>query len=299
MRRRLTPAITLTALTAGAVGWMAAARYRTDRMRRRPAGAEPLEIATDVFCLGPRGRSQTNVYFVRDGGSWALVDAGWEQDAPRIEAAARALLGADSVPLAILLTHAHPDHAGSARALADAWRCPILLHPAEVEIACGDLAAIERFAGPLDRWVILPAMRAIGQRRRAAALARGSLTGLVRELGPDGRIPGLDGWTWIPTAGHTPGHVSFHRAADHVVLSGDALLNLRVNDPRGILLGRQGLSAPPWYTTWNGEAATASIAAIAALEPEVLGGGHGRPLTGPGTAAAIKAFTAALDGPRA
>lgn len=274
----------------GAVG-------RRSRARTRP-GEEPVEIAPDVFCLGPWGRTQTNVYLVRSGAAWALVDAGWEGDAARIETAARSLLGPGAAPAAILLTHDHPDHAGAARALAEAWRCPVFLHPAEAPIAAGDFAAMERDAGPLDRWVVLPAMRALGERRRAEVLARGSLAGLVRELEPGGAVPGLDGWEWLPTPGHTPGSVSFHRRADRVVLTGDALVTLQVNAAAGFLLGRQGLSGPPWYTTWRPRVARAAIAAIATLEPTVVGGGHGHPLAGPDTAAAVRAFAAQVAGAR-
>jgi len=65
-----------------------------------------------------------------------------------------------------------------------------------------------------------------------------------------------------------------------------------VNTATGVLLGRQGLSAPPWYTTWDREVARASIRAIADLEPSVLAGGHGHPLTGLGTASAVREFAA-------
>ncbi|MGB8019611.1 MAG: hypothetical protein WCF04_00115 [Candidatus Nanopelagicales bacterium] len=34
------------------------------------------QAAPDVYCLGPRGRTQTNVYSVRSGGSLVLIDAG-------------------------------------------------------------------------------------------------------------------------------------------------------------------------------------------------------------------------------
>ena len=267
------------------------------RARPRP-GEEAVEIAPDVFCLGPWGRTQTNVYLVRADAAWALVDAGWERDAARIEAAARSLLGPGVVPAAILLTHVHPDHAGAARVLGETWHCPILLHPAEAAIANGDFGAMERLAGPLDRWVILPAMRALGERRRAEVLQQESLAGLTRELEPNGVVPGVEGWEWILTPGHTPGHVSFVRPADRVVLTGDALVTLQVNALAGFLLGRQGLSGPPWYTTWNLRLARAAVAAIAALEPTVIGGGHGRPLAGPGTAAAVRAFEAQVAGAR-
>lgn len=266
------------------------------RSRHQEVGARPrpVEIAPDVFCIGPHGLTQTNAYLVHAGPAWALVDAAWKQDAARIEAAVHTILGADAVPAAILLTHAHPDHLGSARVLSEGWRCPILLHSSEIPIASGDFAAMEEFAGPLDRWVILPSMRAIGVRRREAVLRGGSLAGLIRGLEPDGVISGLPGWTWVATPGHTPGHVSFVREADRIVLTGDALVTLRVNSPSGFLLGRQGLSAPPWYTTWQRRLAATSIQALAALEPTAVGGGHGLPLVGPTTAAAVHEFALRL-----
>jgi glyoxylase-like metal-dependent hydrolase (beta-lactamase superfamily II) len=204
----------------------------------------------------------------------------------------RSVAGPETDPSAILLTHVHPDHAGAARELAATWGCPVLVHPAEIPIATGDFGAMARYAGPMDRWLVLPLMRAIGRRRREAILEAGSLAGSVRPLGLDGSIPGVDGWRWVHTPGHTPGHVAFVRALDRVVISGDALLTLRVNAVAGLLWGSQGLSAPPWYTTWDRDAARASIRAVAGLEPSVLGGGHGRPLTGPETAAAVREFAA-------
>jgi len=247
-------------------------------------------IAPDVYLLGPWGRTQTNAYLVRAGSSWTLVDAGWKGDGLRIQAAVRALLGPGADPSAILLTHVHPDHDGSAGELARAWGCPVFAHPAEVPFATGDFAAMGRYAGPLDRWLILPLMRVVGARRREAILAGSSLAGIVRPLPPAGAIPGMDGWEWIHTPGHTPGHVAYVRARDRVVISGDATLTLKVNAWSGLLRQEQGLSGPPWYTTWDQRAATDSIVAIADLEPSVLAGGHGLPMTGPGTAAAVRAF---------
>ena len=262
-------------------------------------GTVATEIAPGVYLLGPWGRTQTNAYLVGGGSSWILVDVGWGNDGPRIQAAVRGSLGPSVAPSAILLTHAHPDHGGSARELAAAWRCPVYVHQAELPLATGDFAAMERYAGPLDRWMILPLMRAIGSRRREAALAGSSLAGLVQALGPGGAIPGVEGWEWIHTPGHTPGHVAYVRARDRVVLSGDAILTLDVNALAGLLWQRQGLSGPPWYTTWDRQAAINSIVEIAALEPSVLAGGHGLPLAGPGTAAAVNAFAErAMQSPR-
>ena len=289
------------AASVAAVGILVASRMRRGRLAGRWAlegipGDPATEIAPDVFLLGPWGRTQTNAYLVRDRSTWALVDAGWANDAARIQGAARSLLGLGQLPSAILLSHAHPDHSGSARELAEAWGCPVYAHPAELLIATGDFAAMQRYAGPLDRWLILPVMRAIGRRRREAILTEGSLAGFVRPLPPGGAIPGLEGWLWIHTPGHTPGHVAYVRAHDRVVLSGDALLTLEVNTWSGILRQRQGLSGPPWYTTWDREVAIASITAIADVGPTVLAPGHGDPLSGPGTATAVDAFADRIAG---
>jgi glyoxylase-like metal-dependent hydrolase (beta-lactamase superfamily II) len=283
------------AILAGtaAVAVAGAALVRNRRHRRPgPATVVPTELADGVFCIGPWGRTQTNVYLVLAGASWVLVDAGWARDAERIRSAVRSVAGPDAAPAAILLTHVHPDHAGAARELAAGWGCQILVHPAELPIAHGDFGAMVRSAGPLDRWLILPVMRAIGRRRREAILEAGRLGGSVRALSDDGAIPGLEGWRWIPTPGHTPGHVAFTRDTDRIVISGDALLTLRVNAAAGLLRGSQGLSAPPWYTTWDQGAARASIRTLAGLEPTVLAGGHGRPIAGPTTAAAVRRFAA-------
>jgi glyoxylase-like metal-dependent hydrolase (beta-lactamase superfamily II) len=258
-----------------------------------PGGAEAArEIAPDVFCLGPSGRTQTNVYLVRSGSSWVLVDAGWAKDASRIGRAAQSLFGVDSRPAAILLTHVHPDHAGSALELARVWGCPVYVHPDELPIARGEFAAMVASAGPLDRWVVLPLLRVMGVRRRAAVLERSSLGAVARAFEPGSAVPGLPGWQCIATPGHTPGHVSFFRPGDRVLISGDALVTVEINTLIGLLTRRAGVSGPPWYTTFSRAAARESIGTLARLEPTVLAGGHGDPMTGTQTASALAVLAA-------
>lgn len=257
-------------------------------------GVTAREIAPDVVCIGPWGRTQTNVYLIRGATGWVLIDAGWAGDADRIEAAMRQVLGADQRPEAIVLTHAHPDHSGAAGELARRWSCPVFLHPEELPIASGDYGAMRKAAGPLDHWVVLPAMRVIGRRRREALLARNTLGEAARALRPGEPVPGLPGWEVVATPGHTPGHTSIFRPADRVLIAGDALVNLRLNSVHGLLRQQPGLSGPPWYTTWNPAAALTSIQSLAALGPTVLGPGHGRALTGPNTLNLVRALAAAL-----
>jgi len=251
-----------------------------------------------VYCLGPRGRTQTNVYFVRSGSSWALIDTGWAKDGPRIKRAAELVFGADTHPASILLTHSHPDHVGSALQLARIWDCAVYVHHDELPLASGDFSAIVASAGPLDHYVILPLMRAMGRRRREAMLSRSSLQEVVRAIEPDGELPGLPGWACIPTPGHTPGHVSFLRNEDHVLITGDAVVTMQLNTVSGLLLRKPGLSGPPWYTTWSRRAAVESVTTLARLEPTVVAGGHGTPMTGSATAGALRAFADHLSASR-
>jgi deazaflavin-dependent oxidoreductase (nitroreductase family) len=269
--------------------------FRVTDIRHEDGDTPVREIAPGVVCIGPWGRTQTNVYLVRETPGWVLVDTGWAGDADRIESATRQVLHGASWPQAILLTHAHPDHSGAARELADRWSCPVFLHPDELPIADGDFDTMREVAGPMDRWVVLPAMRMIGRRRREALLARNTLGDAARPLWAGEPVPGLPGWEVVATPGHTPGHVSLLRTADRILIAGDALVNLRLNSVSGLLQQRPGLSGPPWYSTWNRGRAVSSIQQLAALSPRALGPGHGRPLTGPDTLHRVQAFAATLD----
>lgn len=247
------------------------------------------EIAEDVWAIGPWGYTHTVVYLVNSGPGWTLVDAGWPGDGPRITAAVASIIGGET-PKGILLTHEHPDHEGDSRILAERWGCPVWVSPAELPIALRDFKAMQATAMPLDRWVILPVMRLMGSKRRAKTFSAGTLEPVVRTFDPANGIPGLPDWVAVPTPGHTAGHLSLFRPHRRVLLSGDAMVTSRIDTVRHLLMRRQGLSRPPWYTTWDADAARRSIALLADLAPDVVGSGHGQPMTGPGTLDAVMAF---------
>jgi glyoxylase-like metal-dependent hydrolase (beta-lactamase superfamily II) len=274
------------------------------------------------------------VYFVRSADSWALVDTGVTGCAPQISAAAAALFGPGSRPAAILITHSHPDHVGSAAELARTWGRPVYLHPDEFPMVLGDVDVFRRNTFPLDRWLILPLLRLGGTKRIEAIASRDGLCDLARVLevgapddesarvphgasgaadsapraegaigqahralqvagdaGARGPVPGIPGWQAIPTPGHTVGHVAFFRPEDRVLLSGDAVVTRP--GPLASLLGRDpGLALSPWYFTWDRAAARESAVKLAALEPRVIAGGHGRPLRGPHLAEELRTLAA-------
>ena len=260
------------------------------RRHLRPA-PQPKEIAPDVWWLKTgRGLSESNVYFVRSGSSWVLIDAAWPACGQMLTQGAAALFGPSTRAAAILLTHIHKDHSGAAVELARQWECPVFVHPNELPFAVPrDIAAIERYANPLDRWIILPLLRAMPRARVAALLSDTSLADVTRAFDPDA-VPGLPDWQCIPTPGHTPGHVAFFRPSDRVLIAGDALTTVNLNSVWDVLLQKQKLAAPPSISTWSWQATKDSIAVLARLEPRVIGGGHGNPMRGPATARALYAF---------
>jgi glyoxylase-like metal-dependent hydrolase (beta-lactamase superfamily II) len=264
------------------------------------------EIAPGVYCLEVgKGIMRSNVYFVRSGSSWVLIDAASANCGRFIRKTAESLFGANTPPASILLTHDHPDHAGSALELARLWGCPVYLHPDELPLAVnGNLSTFQKYANPLDRWLILPLLRAMPRRRVESMLSKASLKDVARAFDPAAAVPSLSDWECIPTPGHTPGHIALFRTSDRVLIAGDAILTVDLNSFWGFLLwalrlNKQRVSGPPWYSTWNRRAARESIAAFAGLEPRVLASGHGVPMTDDGTARELRAFADHFSGPAA
>lgn len=261
------------------------------RRRREADSGEPREIAPGVHFLAVgTGLLRANVYFVRSCLSWVLVDAAAAGCARVIRAAAESLFGKNSPPAAILLTHDHPDHAGSARELAQTWDCPVWAHPDEMPLILGGASVFHTFANPLDRWIVLPLLRVMGPMRAGSLVSRSSLGDVVRPFDPGAELPGLPGWEAVFTPGHTPGHVAYFRRSDRVLLTGDALVTVDLNSLRGLVSREAGVYGPPRYATWSWRVAKASIASLAELEPRVVAGGHGLPMTDPETPQRVQAF---------
>lgn len=254
---------------------------RTSRSSRR---RRPAEVAPGVFLFTIRG---SHIYFVRSGQSWVLIDAAWSNRGLLIKQTVEQLFGENTRPAAILLTHVHADHSGSALELARSWDLPLHVHPDEMPLTDGTYRP--EYADPIARWMIEPLMRLM-PRRAARMVAKTSLGDAALALDAQTDLPGLPDWEAIPTPGHTPGHVAFFRPSDRVLIAGDAVLTLNFNSLWDLLRNKQRVSGPPRISTWNWPAAKESVAALAALEPNVLACGHGKPMTGPGTAQTLRGF---------
>jgi len=252
-----------------------------------------VEIARGVHWLPIRG---TNVYFVRSGESWVLIDAGFPGSGRSITQTARRLCGAAGRPGSILVTHGHPDHVGSAVGLAAAWSVPILAPADEMPFIDGTALYPETLVAWLAR--VLP-------RRAMEKLIRDSDLGdAVRPFDPQAGVPGLPEWDCVPTPGHTPGHVAFFRPGDRTLIAGDAVLTIAWSSRLGgggagwlwdLVRREPRLSGPPTVVTCDWRDAAASVAALADLDPWVLATGHGTPFVGRSAAPALRAFAARCD----
>jgi len=82
----------------------------------------------------------------------------------------------------------------------------------------------------------------------------------------------VGGFTVIDSPGHSPGHVSYWRERDRVLITGDVVLNF--NPWKG---GVHELRRPPRMFTCDVERNAASARKLAALEPRTICFGHGPP----------------------
>ena len=210
-----------------------------------------------------------NAYLVGDAGSWVLVDACTPGNESRIQRAAERRFGRGSRPRAILLTHGHFDHAGSAGPLADAWGVPIYAHSLEVPYLTG-----QSHYPPFD-------LSSPGFFTRIARFFPTSTVNLGTRVGalePKQAIPGLAGWEIIETPGHTPGHVTFFRRKDGVLLAGDAVTTMNLDSFWDTVARRKQVCRPPVPATSNWKNARRSVELLAGLRPWLIAAGHGVPM---------------------
>ena len=216
-----------------------------------------------------------NVYFVGEPqttASWALVDAGLAMGAAPILDLAASRFGRESRPAAIVLTHGHFDHVGALEPLLAVWDVPVYAHPLELPFLTGraDYPPPDPTVG-----------RGLVSRLSPVEPERGiDLGGRVQPLPSNGQVPGMPGWQWIHTPGHSPGHVSLFRDTDRSLIAGDAVTTTKQESVFSVAMQKEELNGPPVFFTIDWEKARRSVETIASLQPTTVASGHGHPLRG-------------------
>ena len=150
--------------------------------------------------------AETNCYVVAPerGGPCVVIDAPGDLEGIAALLAANALY-----PQALLVTHAHIDHAGAAAGVVDKWKVKAYLHPDDEWLAADPMAQLRSlFGGTLPGW-----------------LDGGFEPPESWEYLSDGsalELAGID-FGVLHTPGHTPGHCCFHVADEGLLFSGDQL----------------------------------------------------------------------------
>lgn len=206
------------------------------------------QLADDVWHLNTFFLPNSiNVYLVGD----VLIDAGTRHSAKRI---LRDL--EDHTVTAHALTHAHPDHQGASREVCTALDVPYWV-PEDDAAAAEDPSKIA-----------MPNPKHLYPRFVVWAFT-GPGHPVDRPLREGDEVAGF---TVLDTPGHSPGHVSFWRESDRVLILGDVLNNI------DIVTGIPGLREPKTFVTTDPERNRESIKRLGPLEPSLVLFGHGAPL---------------------
>ncbi len=224
---------------------------------------------------------------VVDGGEVTLVDTGYPGDRDRVVASLERVGRSPADVAAVILTHAHPDHLGSAEHFRSVVGRPVLVHESEVANATGE--RIEQ--------VPIPTLLARVWRPDVAVWARDILSlkaARVERLGGAQTfahdvldIPGRP--VPVHTPGHTSGHTAFHLPERGALLVGDALMteHALVRTPGPCLL--------PSFFNLDDEQALASLQKLSDLAADVVVPGHGPAFVGSPADAVAAALGAASE----
>ena len=197
------------------------------------------------------GTLWSRVYLIEDE-TLTIVDTGPPWNASRVMKYIRSI-GRNPEELGlILMTHGHPDHAGSAVQLIKHTGASVVAHPGDTRTLSNQevrLSYLRLFGGPWTRFPFL----------------RGAPVSQTVEEG--GLLPILGGVRVVHTPGHTPGSVCYLLEDRGVLFSGDTIFSDGQSVSRSVPFPKSDL-----------EDYRRSLTRLATLEFDSLCGGHGAPL---------------------
>ena len=230
------------------------------------------------------GTDIVNWYLLEEGGKVTIVDAGCPAYRSQLEGALRDIGRTIEDVEAIVLTHAHIDHVGFAKALQEERGTPVHAHE-------GERPQAETGKPPPTEGSYVTAMlRHRTARRVVFHIARngGARPPKVANLstfgdGDELDVPGRP--RAIHTPGHSPGHCVLHVPAEGAAFTGDALCGWNT------VTGAPGPTLPPPEFSNSMARARDSLARIELIDAQVLYYGHGDPWRGGAAAAVAEART--------
>lgn len=175
-------------------------------------------LAPNTYRIKTAGDFINTFAFVEGDGSVTLVDCGISKAPPRIVAGLAELGKSPADVQRILLTHAHPDHAGGAADMVEQTSATgIGVHEDEAEYVqagrppMADQAELGPFGKVFARF---------GKNAKFSPAA-------VAELLTDGQLLDIGGGLRVHhTPGHSPGHISLVHEPSGTLITGDALFNM-------------------------------------------------------------------------
>ncbi len=196
----------------------------------------------------------SRLYLMEDDDALALVDTGPPWSARNLFRYIESIGRKPDELRAILMTHGHPDHSGSAYAIIERSGAELFAHAGDTRPGSGDGASQShtdldpRLRPPLPFFRPPPVSRHV----------------------EDGQLlPILGGIRVLDTPGHTPGSVCYLLEGQSLIFSGDTVFS----DGK-----RVSRSVP--FPGYDRARYTVSLQKLAALEFDALCGGHGSPLLG-------------------
>jgi glyoxylase-like metal-dependent hydrolase (beta-lactamase superfamily II) len=210
-----------------------------------------------------------NFYLIDDGGRLTVVDAGAPADfdlfARSVAALGRSITDVD----AVLITHAHSDHAGFAERARTTAHAPVWVHAADAESLRTGKAG--KNDGSATAYLAKPAFY-----KTAFSLVRRGAGKIVpvAEVSSfaDGEALDVPGQPRVAHApGHTPGSAALVLERRRVAFTGDSLVTWNP------LTGRGGPQIMPSGLNHDTDQALGSLDVVASLPADVLLPGHGDP----------------------
>jgi glyoxylase-like metal-dependent hydrolase (beta-lactamase superfamily II) len=229
--------------------------------------------------------TDVNWVILTEGDAATLVDTGYPGDRERLVASLAAVGRRPEDLTAVLVTHAHVDHLGSAEYLRATYDVPVLAHREEVPHARREFLH-QATPGLVARNAWRPGVLPWAVRVARAGATRDVRVADPREFPATLDLPGRP--APVHTPGHTGGHCAYHLPDAGVLITGDALVTAH---PTSRTRGPQLL---PGMFHHDRDRALASLRAFEDVDADVLLPGHGPAHEGTAATAARQAAGRAL-----